>query len=60
MPRVVDRMTLLALLLGTATPFVVTGAIQVLPSQVALGLAAWILASVPLGISIGHCVLNDE
>lgn len=60
MARVVDRMILLVLLLCSVTVCVVTGAIQILPSHVMLGLAAWVLASVPLGVAVGHCVLNGE
>ncbi len=60
MARLLDRTNLLVVLLCSVVPFVVTGAAQVLPPQVALALAAWILGSIPLGIGIGHCVLTEE
>jgi hypothetical protein len=60
MSRLLDRTSLLALLLCSVAPVMVTGAIQVLPSQVALILASWVLASVPLGIGIGHCVFTGD
>lgn len=59
-PRILDRLSFFTVCLCTATPLVVSGAIGLLPSQVAFALATWILVSVPLGIGIGHCVLNDE
>ncbi len=56
MARIVARTTLLALALCSR----VAGAIQMLPSPVTLGLAAWILVSVQLGVAVGHCVLNED
>jgi hypothetical protein len=32
----------------------------VLPNQALAVLAAWTLVSFPIGILIGHCVLNEE
>jgi hypothetical protein len=34
--------------------------LHLLPNDVLIILAAWILGSVPLGVLIGHCVLNEE
>jgi hypothetical protein len=34
--------------------------LYVLPSKALLVLLLWSLASVPIGILIGHCVLRDE
>jgi hypothetical protein len=31
-----------------------------LPNQVLAILAAWALASLPIGVLIGHCVLSEE
>jgi hypothetical protein len=36
------------------------GAARVLPTDLALILAAWILFSVPLGVGIGHCVMTGD
>ena len=38
----------------------VTWAIQVLPYGVSAALFAWVLASLPIGILIGHCALGEE
>lgn len=44
------------------TAMVVTGVFLVflLPSQVLAILTVWTLASLPIGVLIGHCVLNEE
>lgn len=60
MPRIIDRTSLLAILLLSCVPIATTSVVQFLPSQVALALAVWVLGSVPLGIGIGHCVLSGE
>jgi hypothetical protein len=41
---------------------VVTGVFLVflLPSEVLAILTVWTLASLPIGVLIGHCVLNEE
>jgi len=31
-----------------------------LPSQVLTFLTAWLFASLPIGVVIGHCVVNDD
>jgi hypothetical protein len=38
----------------------VTWALQVLPYGVSAVLITWILASLPIGILIGHCALGEE
>ncbi|PPQ29952.1 hypothetical protein CCS01_20355 [Rhodopila globiformis] len=62
--RTMDRRTGSVSLAATACclGFVttVTWAIRVLPYGVSAGLFAWMLASLPIGILIGHCVLGDE
>lgn len=35
-------------------------AVQVLPSELSNFLMAWIMASFPAGILLGHCALNDD
>jgi hypothetical protein len=34
--------------------------VHLLPSGVLTILTAWIVASVPIGVLIGHCVLSEE
>jgi hypothetical protein len=34
--------------------------LRVLPSQLLSFLTAWILASFPIGVLLGHCVLSEE
>jgi hypothetical protein len=34
--------------------------LRLLPSEVLTILMAWILASFPIGVLIGHCVLSEE
>jgi hypothetical protein len=34
--------------------------LRFLPGEVTVFLSAWILASIPIGILIGHCVLNED
>ena len=34
--------------------------IQVLPAQLAHVLIFWAVLSLPLGIAVGHCTLNDD
>jgi hypothetical protein len=36
------------------------GLLYILPSKALLIVLLWSLASVPIGILIGHCVLRDE
>ncbi len=33
---------------------------QMLPGGVATALIAWILASFPIGVIVGHCALSEE
>ena len=35
-------------------------AVQRLPADIAGPLLLWVLASVPLGIAIGHCALEEQ
>jgi hypothetical protein len=35
-------------------------ALHALPCQVLTILTAWILASLPIGVLVGHCVLSEE
>lgn len=56
----VFRASLPTVLTCTVACLGVTGAAEFLPSDFGLLLAAWVLASVPLGIGIGHCVLTGE
>ncbi len=60
MSRMMERINLNGILLLSMTSVLVAAVAQVLPSHVALWLAAWVLSSVPLGIGIGHCVLSEE
>ena len=53
----------LGLIAMIVTPALLLASIVVLhllPSEVLTILMAWILASFPIGILIGHCVLNEE
>lgn len=34
--------------------------LRLLPNEVLTVLTAWILASFPIGVLIGHCVLSEE
>jgi hypothetical protein len=34
--------------------------LRILPSQAVFLLMAWLLASCPIGILIGHCVLSED
>jgi hypothetical protein len=34
--------------------------LHLLPNEVLMILTAWTLASFPIGVLIGHCVLNEE
>jgi hypothetical protein len=48
-------------MLGTLASVVISILLlRVLPSQLLTILTAWILASFPIGILLGHCVLNEE
>jgi hypothetical protein len=51
----------LTAILGTPVLSVVSIIIlHLLPSEVLPLLMAWILASFPIGVLIGHCVLSEE
>jgi hypothetical protein len=43
-----------------ATIAAVAFTLHLLPNEVRMILTAWTLASFPIGILIGHCVLNEE
>ncbi len=53
----------LGLIAIVGTPAVLAVSIvllHLLPSEVLTILTAWILASFPIGVLIGHCVLSEE
>ncbi len=53
-----SRLSAAAGCLGFVTA--VTWGLQVLPPEVSLALSAWILASLPIGILVGHCALSED
>jgi hypothetical protein len=57
-----QRYTLVALVLLIVVDawLAVEGAARFLPIKVVIALAAWLLVSAPLGVGIGHCVMNRE
>lgn len=53
----------LGLITILGTPVLIGAAIfllHLLPSEVLTILTAWILASFPIGVLIGHCVLSED
>ena len=46
----------------TPPVIVVTAAIllMLLPSEIRIALTVWTLMSLPIGVLVGHCVLNNE
>jgi hypothetical protein len=34
--------------------------LRILPAELALGLLVWFIASLPIGIAVGHCVLTEN
>ena len=53
----------LSLIIILGLPLLVTTGmfmLYFLPSEVLTFLTAWILVSFPIGVLIGHCVLNEE
>jgi hypothetical protein len=55
-----ESLGLTAILLTPALVAASVFVLHLLPSEVLTFLTAWILASFPLGILIGHCVLSEE
>lgn len=48
-------------LIGLAVSALLIGLLlHELPSRVVVGLVLWVVGSLPLGVAVGHCVLNEE
>jgi hypothetical protein len=60
MDRQTDHSRLLATAWCLGLVVTATWVIQVLPREVSVALCAWVLASLPIGILIGHCALSEE
>ena len=58
--RVIDPSWLLAMSGPPAVIAIAAGVLFMLPSTAINFLTAWLLASFPIGVLIGHCALNDE
>ena len=49
-----------AVIAPSAFVAIIAGLLSWLPSEIRVGLTVWILASLPIGALIGHCVLSEQ
>jgi|GEM_PF-2530509 len=59
MPRIEERPVSLLWAAALLVIVLLARAIQLVPAEIAGLLLFWILASLPLGIAIGHCALSE-
>jgi hypothetical protein len=60
MERQTSRSRLLATAGCLGLMVTVTWAIRALPPEVSAAFCTWVLASLPIGILIGHCALSED